>query len=357
MRNIICTLLFLSFFIATSQEIAIANAEKIATAKETAQAFLVKEQIPGMSIAVSQKGTLLWSEGFGYADIASKTKVVPGTQFRLASISKPITAVGLAILADRNQLDYNESVYTYLPDFPKKKYDFTVKQVGGHLAGIRHYKGNEFILNKKMSITEGLSIFKNDSLMSKPGTNYQYSTYGWNLLSEVIQQVAKVPFNKFMTDELFRPLKMTHTELDLSDQKMPNRTLFYIKTNSNSIVLGPPVSNEHKVAGGGFIANAEDLLLFGNEIIHPTHISEKNLSELLVPQNTSDGKSTNYGIGFGTGTTKNNTPVYSHSGGGMGATTYLLIYPKEELVIVVLTNLSQVPIRDLTKKLEDLFID
>lgn len=358
MKRILSTLVLLSFFIATAQETAISKTKKIATAKEVAQAFLIKEQIPGMSISVSENGVIIWSEGFGYADIELKTKVIPNkTQFRLASISKPITAVGLAILADRNQLDYNESIYTYLPDYPKKKYDFTVKQVGGHLAGIRHYKGNEFIMNKKMSITEGLTIFKNDPLLFEPGTKYQYSTYGWNLLSEVIQKVAKVPFVKFMTDELFIPLKMNATQLDMSDIEMPNRTQFYRKTNSNKIILAPQVSNEHKVAGGGFVATSEDLIHFGNEIIHPTIISKKNLSGLLEAQNTSDGKSTNYGIGFGIGTTKNNTPIYSHSGGGAGATTFLLIYPEEDVVISILTNLSQVPIRELTKKLEDVFID
>ena len=55
---------------------------------------------------------------------------------------------------DNGKLNFDGSIYTYIPDFPKKKYDFTVRQVGGHIAGVRHYNGNEFILNKKMTIVE-----------------------------------------------------------------------------------------------------------------------------------------------------------------------------------------------------------
>tara|TARA_R110002073_G_scaffold95059_2_gene220920 strand:- start:11630 stop:12703 length:1074 start_codon:yes stop_codon:yes gene_type:complete len=332
--------------------------KKIEEAQEIANQFLNDKLIPGMSISVSQNGELIWSEGFGYSNIETKKKVNPSvTQFRIASISKSLTAAALAKLFDDNKLDFDESIYTYITDFPKKKYDFTIRQVGGHIAGIRHYNGNEFILNKKMSIVEGLDIFKDSPLKFKPGSDYSYSTYGWNLLSVVVQNVSGVEFNKYMKKTIFDPLKMNNTTLDLSDIDMPNRTQFYIKTNSGDIKLGIPVSNEHKVAGGGFIATSEDLVKFGNEIINPTILSKASVKELVTPLFTNDGKSTEYGIGFGVVKTKNNTPRYSHSGGGMGATTFLMMYPDENIVISVVTNLSQVPIRELTAKLEDVFID
>lgn len=332
--------------------------KKIVEAQEIANQFLNDKLIPGMSISISQNGELIWSEGFGYSNIETKKKVNPSvTQFRIASISKSLTAAALAKLFDDGKLDFDESIYTYIPDFPKKKYDFTIRQVGGHIAGIRHYNGNEFILNKKMSIVEGLDIFKDSPLKFKPGSDYSYSTYGWNLLSVVVQNASGVEFNKYMREAIFNPLKMNDTELGLSDVYMPNRTQFYIKTNSGDIKLGVPVSNEHKVAGGGFIATSEDLVKFGNEIINPTLLSKNSVKELVTPLYTNDGKSTEYGIGFGVVKTKNDTPRYSHSGGGMGATTFLMMYPDKNIVISIVTNLSQVPIRELTAKLEDVFIN
>lgn len=331
--------------------------ETLKTAQQVAHDFQNSQNIAGMAISVSKNGNLAWSEGFGYSNIESKQKVNASiTQFRIASISKTITALALAKLMDDGKLMLDESIYTYLPNFPKKKYDFTVRQVGGHIAGIRHYIGREFILNKKMSIVEGLNIFKNSPLKFEPGTNYSYSTYGWNLLSVVIQNASDTEFNAYMNKEIFMPLNMLNTTLDLSDKDMPNRTLFYNKTNAGEVRLGPEVSNEHKVAGGGFIATSEDLIKFGNEIIKPTIISKNSLKEILKEQQLNNGKGTGYGVGIGVSKSINKTKKFSHSGGGIGATTLLLMYPEEGIVISIVTNVSGLPIRDFGEKLEAVFL-
>ncbi len=358
MRYSAFVITFLTCVLCHAQEIVVQEATQIEYAREITRTFLKNESIPGLSVSVSKNHKLIWSEGFGYSDIESNKKVNPSlTQFRLASISKPITAVGLAILADSNRLDFDESLHTYLSNYPKKKYDFTIRQIGGHLAGIRHYRGKEFISSKKMTIKEGLDIFKNDTLVHQPGTKYRYSTYGWNLLSAVIEEITQKDFTKFITEVVFAPLQMHHTALDFSDKKMPNRSKFYRKTYQDKIVESPKVSNEHKAAGGGFIATSEDLIHFGNEIIDPKIITKESLIELVTAQKTKDGASTNYGIGFAIRKSSRNTPSFSHSGGGAGATTLLLIYPEEKVVIAIVTNLSQVPIRSFGKKLETLFLD
>ena len=348
----------LSIYFSFGQAIDSPNFEKLTSAKKIVKHFVKTEQIPGLSISVSKNKELIWSEGFGVSNIETNSKVLPNnTQFRIASISKPLTAVALAKLMDTGSLILDESLYMYLPNYPKKKYDYTIRQIGGHLAGIRHYKGREFILNKKMTITEGLSIFKDDPLLFKPQSQFKYSTYGWNLLSEVIQTVAKAPFNDYMNSTIFNPLKMEHTTLDVSDSIMPNRTQFYTKTKKNKIVLGNSVSNEHKVAGGGFLSTTEDLIHFGNEVINPSILKKESLNEILKPQKTTSGKSTNYGVGFGISKTKKGTIKYLHSGGGIGASTILLIYPEEEIVIAILTNLSKAPVNKLATQLEGVFID
>lgn len=360
MKKSILFLFAFVFFITSNTTDAVAQ-QKIDSARVIAEQFLASEQIPGMSISVSQNGNMIWSEGFGFADVDAKIKVDPSTtQFRVASISKTLTAIAMAKLVEEGKLDLNTSLYYYVPDFPKKNYDFTVKQIGGHIAGIRHYdytnNENELFNIKKMSIVEGLDIFKNDSLLFKPGSKYSYSTYGWNLLSVVVQNAAKTDFNEYMNSTVFSPLKMKNTTIGLVDEEMPNRTAFYIKENEK-IILGPKVNNEYKAAGGGFISTTEDLILFGNEIILPTIISKETLDEFVKSQETDSGEKTNYGIGFGATTVKNETLRYSHSGGGIGATAFLLVYPEKELVITILTNLSQVKIIELVGKLENVFID
>ncbi len=331
--------------------------QQIDTAVELSTQFLKDQQIPGMAISVSHKGKMIWSKGFGYADVKTKKKVIPNTtQFRVASISKTLTALAMAKLVDDKKFNFNTSLYEYIPDFPKKKYDFTVKQVAGHIAGIRHYKGMEFLLNKKMSIVEGLDIFKNDSLLFKPGTKYKYSTYGWNLLSVAVQNASGEEYIDYMSKAVFAPLKMNQTSLGFSDKEMPNRTSFYVKQHGK-VNIAPQVSNEFKAAGGGFVSTTEDLILFGNEIINPKTVSKEVLTEMVTPLKLSTGKKTNYGIGIGVLKLKNNVLRYSHSGGGMGATAFLLIYPEKDMVISILTNLSGVNIRKLIDELEGVFIN
>ncbi|OSY88260.1 hypothetical protein WH52_05635 [Tenacibaculum holothuriorum] len=343
----------LVFFIFSSSFL---NAQFEKQATKLTETFMKEQNIPGLSITVSKKGKVIWSEGFGYADLEKKEKVSPkNTQFRIASISKTLTALALAKLVDDNKLNFNESIYKYVPDFPKKKYDFTIRQVAGHTAGIRHYKGREFLINEKMSIVQGLDIFKDSDLLFKPGAKFKYSTYGWNLLSVVIQNAANKDFFEFMDSEVFLPLKMSQTTVDDSSKDFPNRTQFYVK-RKGKIVIGPKVSNEYKAAGGGFLSTSEDLVLFGNEFIKPKVTTTNSIKELTTSNILTFGNETDYGIGIGISTTKNNSPKFSHSGGGVGVSSMLLIYPEEEIVISILTNLSGVKMYDYIRELENIFL-
>src|SRR5699024_6126353 len=101
-------------------------------------------------------------QGFGYADIENKVPIWPITKMRIGSVSKTLTSAALGLLMEAGKLDLDKPVRTYVPYFPKKEYTITVRQVGGHLAGIRHYRGDEFLSSKHYdTIKEGLQIFMN----------------------------------------------------------------------------------------------------------------------------------------------------------------------------------------------------
>jgi len=123
------------------------------------------QKIPGIDVAVSINGEIVWSEGFGFADLEHSVPVRPGkTRFRIGSVSKPLTSAALGILMDREKINLNAPVQTYVPYFPIKKYPVTVKQVGGHIAGIRHYQGNEHLEKEHYkTVKSDISIFESDS--------------------------------------------------------------------------------------------------------------------------------------------------------------------------------------------------
>src|SRR6267378_3950851 len=133
----------------------------------------------------------MYSEGFGYADLEERVPVWPTTKFRIGSISKPLTATALVQLVEAGKLDLDAPVQKYVPSFPEKGAVITTRMLAGHLAGIRHYQGDEFNIQKHYAnVLDGVKIFENDPLVSPPGTKFNYSSYGYNLLSAVVESAA-----------------------------------------------------------------------------------------------------------------------------------------------------------------------
>src|SRR5580658_9915283 len=185
-------------------------------------------KVPGLSVAVGQDGKIIWSEGFGFADLEAKKPVTPQTMFRIGSVSKPLTAAGLMLLVEQGKLDLDADIHRYVPEFPDKGHPITTRQLAGHLAGIRHYQGQEFYLTRHHShVREGLHIFENDPLLSVPGEKYFYSSYGFNLISMVMEASAGRDFLSYMQDAVWTPLAMTNTMPDDATRAIPQRTRFY----------------------------------------------------------------------------------------------------------------------------------
>ena len=290
-------------------------------------------------------GKLVWSEGFGYADVARKIPVTAQTQFRIGSVSKPITAAAVALLYEQGKLDLDAPVQRYVPSFPDKGIPITTRQLAGHLAGIRHYRGDEFLLNRHFStVLAGLAIFQNDSLLFPPGTKFSYSTYGWNLISAVVEAAAGQDFLSYMTRNVFRPLGMAHTAPDRVDSLMPNRTRFYEYGADSGFVPAPAVDNSYKWAGGGFVSTAEDLVKFGSAMLRPGFLKAETLELLFTSQKTTGGEPTGYGIGWFVSTDSLGHRWVFHGGSSVGGSTAFGVDRDSRVVVAITSNLSNAPL-------------
>jgi CubicO group peptidase (beta-lactamase class C family) len=312
---------------------------------------------PGAAISVRKDGRLVWSEGFGSANLEQHVPVTPLTRFRIGSVSKPLTATALGLLSERGRLDWDAPVQRYVPSFPVKRYPITVRQVAGHLAGIRHYLPGEFENQKHYkTVLEGLAIFQNDSLLFEPGTRYAYSSYGWNLLSAVVEGASGEPFLDFMARHVFGPAGMTHTAADQPDSIITDRTRFYTRSDSvGPVVNAPYVDNSYKWAGGGFLSTTEDLTLFAEQLLDGHLLKPATVSLLWTTQHTSDGKPTEYGIGWGVTQDAHGRRLVSHAGGSVGGTANLVSYPTEHLIVAVLVN-SDRPFVDAVSRYAEPFL-
>jgi len=306
-------------------------------------------KVPGLSVAVGEDGKIIWSEGFGLADLDGKKPVTPQTLFRIGSVSKPLTAAGLMLLVEKGKVDLDADIHRYVPDFPDKGHPITTRQLAGHLAGIRHYQGEEFYLNRHYTnVRESLRIFENDPLLSVPGEKYAYSSYGFNLISMVMEAAAGRDFLSYMQDAVWTPLAMTNTMPDDATRALPRRTRFYKAKDGGGFELEPDVDNSYKWASGGFLSTPEDLVRFASAHLQPGFLTQSSLDALFTSQKTSDGKATGYGIGWDIKKDKHGRRIWMHTGGSVGGTSLLLIQPDSRLVLAMTANCTDAPM-DKTK--------
>lgn len=311
-----------------------ANANKIGNE-------LVARGIPGAAIAVAVDGHLVYAEGFGYADLEERVPVWPTTKFRIGSISKSLTATALVQLVEQGKIDLDAPVQKYVPSFPDKGAKITPRLLAGHLAGIRHYKGDEFqIAQHYDSVLDGLKIFENDPLVAPPGTGFHYSSYGYDLLSAVIESASGDSFLEYMQRHVFTPLGLVDTTADQNRSIIEQRSRFYEREGDGTTDNAPYVDNSYKWAGG-FLSTPEDLVRFGSALLHPGFLPESALRLLFTSQKTISGQETGYGMGWFIQKSQSGLRIYQHSGGSVGGTSQLIIYPDTGVVVALTTNLSQ----------------
>ncbi len=295
---------------------------------------------PGAAICVMRDGSVVWSRAFGMADLEQQVPVTAETKFRIGSVSKALTSVAVGKLVEDGQLDLDSPVQRYVPQFPVKRYPITVRQVAGHLAGVRHYLTGEFENQKHYaSPTEGLAMFAADSLLFEPGTRFEYSSHGYVLLAAVIEGAAGRPYLEYMHDAVLVPAGMTHTAAEHPDSIISHRGRYYTRVDSTGpIVNAPYVDNTYKWASGGFLSTAEDLARFGDRLMRGELLRPETVKLLWTSMRTSEGTETEYGIGWTVERDSVGRRRVRHSGGSVGGTAHLIIYPDERVVVALLIN-------------------
>jgi CubicO group peptidase (beta-lactamase class C family) len=293
----------------------------------------------GFAVAVAVNGKVVWTQGYGKADLEQNVPVTPSTKFRIGSVSKPLTATAVALLRQQGRLDIDAPVQKYVPSFPDKGAVITTREVGGHIAGIRHYNEKEFeTCAHYTSVVDALDIFKNDPLVAPPGTKFSYSSYGFNLISAVVQNASGANFLTYMKDNVFTPLGMNDTAADTEDTLVANRARFYDYQKDGTYRNAPLTDNSYKWAGGGFLSTPRDLVTFGSALLHPGYLNQDSLKLLFTPQHTSDGKPTEYGFGWFIHDKPGETRIYEHSGGATGGSAKLMLYPDQGVVFAWTMN-------------------
>lgn len=300
---------------------------------------MATDKVPGLSIGF-MKGDETWAKGFGFADLENKLPARAESMYRLASVSKPITATAVLQLVEKGKINLDAEVQTYVPYFPKKNFPVTVRQLLGHLGGISHYKDYEKEGHFKdyKNTRQAIAVFENFDLVAEPGTRFSYSSYGYNLLGAVIEGASGQSYGDYMRENVWKPLGMNDIRLDNPREIIPNRARGY-EFDAGQLKNSEFVDISSRFAAGGTRATVTDLLKFGKGINDGKVLSKASLNLMYNSMITKSGALTGYSAGWDTFPT-NGRFVISHSGGQQETSTYLFNFPTRRLVIAVMSNLE-----------------
>jgi serine beta-lactamase-like protein LACTB len=311
--------------------------------------FMASSHIPGVSVAIVENGEYEWAGGYGFADLENNVPASEHTLFRLASISKSLTATAALQLWERGKLDLDAPVQKYCPSFPEKPWPVSTRQVLGHIGGIRHYKTGENQQDPEGGNTKhfdgpiqaGMNFFKDDPLVAQPGTSFHYSTQGYTLIGCVIEGVSGFKYLDFMRQNILIPAKMEQTQPHERFAVIPYRTRFYEKTDAGAVLNADFLDSSYKIPGGGWLSSADDMARFEVAILNDKLIRRATRDLMWTPLKPSDGSEDPYALGWGwRKKTGNEIPAIGHDGGQQGTSTAFVIAPEQRAGVVVLTNME-----------------
>ena len=327
--------------------------ELVRSVEKLIHAEIESQHMVGVSVAIGVDGEMVWSQGFGLADVENDVPATEQTVYRLASISKPVTAAAVMQLVEQGKLDLDGTVSTYVADWPEKRWPITIRQLLGHQGGVRHYADKDVANNTKAyaTCTESLEYFADDPLIAEPGTEYSYTTFGFNLLGAAVEGASGMSFMEYLVGHVF-PLAGTSAMQDDSQSRIiKHRARGYAVAGAGSSQtiqrLGeiPPgelcnamlVDVSYKVPGGGLCSTAADLVRFTQSMEAGRLVKPKTRDLMWTAQKTRDGTQTNYGMGWITAERAGSKFVV-HTGAQAGASTSLILLRDAGVVVAVMCN-------------------
>jgi serine beta-lactamase-like protein LACTB len=342
---------------------------KIASARE-------ETLVPAISISVWRDDGVIWSEAFGTADLEHNVPATRDSLFRIGSISKALTASLAARLSDEGLINLDADIREVLPSFPDKGAIITLRQLLGHLGGIRHYKSKDYDFNAPGGMIDTrpypddesiLAIFANDMLVAPPGEKFNYTTFGYTLVGLVLEAATGRDYYDLLNEYVLLPAGVETVVIDQWFEIIPNRVDYYdpisgyegyLPPELGPVVNSSPLNSAYKRPGGGLIATADDLVKIGAMHFEPGFLSEAMFAQVFTSQKDAAGKETGTGLGWRIGADDKGRLYYHHRGSQMGCRAYLIVYPEERVAVAVLSNLANTPgdIIERTQEIATLFL-
>jgi serine beta-lactamase-like protein LACTB, mitochondrial len=328
-----------------------ADAGAVRVADRILAALVETNGVPGMGAAVWRNGRVIWSGSAGYRDVEKRLPVDSDTVFRFASVSKLFAATAAARLRERGALDADKPVQEVLGPLNPQWPPITPRQLAAHIAGIPHYQpidadrgGRHFT-----SVAEAIDVFRDRALLAAPGTAYKYSSYGYTLLSAIVEKAAGKPYLDYLSGEITPGLTIGP---DQSNTGNPAATIAY-EHAQGAMQPAAPHDFSYSWGGAGLGGTAPDLARWGGRLLDGRLVSKATFEWMIEPARTSDGATiqedgSTIGFGWRSGRDSQGERTAHHAGVTTGARSILLLYPDSKMAVSVLSNALWVSSIELT---------
>ena len=311
--------------------------------RQTILAEIEKGRLPSLAVAVARNGRVAWEEGFGWADLERHIPATHNTIYSLASVSKPMTATALMILVERGQVELDRPINDYLGQVKLAGHagqssKATVRMLLAHSSGLPlHYNffpQNEAYPRPPMEET----IRRYGILVTKPGEKYQYSNLGYGIAGYIIERVSGMKYEKFMKEEVFRPLGLSHTSVPTAPDSSRRWAIRYWDSETPL----PFYDFDHRGASAVF-SSVHNLVRFG--MFHlkvdlrdqKPILTDRSIDQMKRPiARRSVGRG--YAMGWQIFRNGNGPRVVAHTGSMGGVTAWLILVPQEKVAVALLAN-------------------
>ncbi len=348
-------LLFLPFIRGFSQNQRISDNPEVQAnlrlLEEWVQTQLIYRGLPGLSIGIVFDQELVYSRGFGYANLGDSLPTSSQTIYRIGSLTKTFTATAVMQLRDQDKLRLDDPVDQYLPWFRLKSRfsdqpKVSIRQLLTHTSGLPREAAYPYWTDNKFpSRTEMIKGLENQEMIFPPEDRIKYSNLGFAIAGEIVAEVAGMPYSEYVEKNVLNPLNMRSTTVYFQDSQSNRLAVGYSRRLEDGTRKAMPFANTKAlVASANMSSTIEDMakfaslqfrerqIVFGDQILKASSLREMQRMQRLDP----DWKS-GYGLGFALWRTDERT-VVGHSGGVPGYRSQLAFLPLEKVAVIVLTN-------------------
>ncbi len=331
--------------------------DEILAGRDAMRIFLIGNA-PGVSISVSVDGETVWSEGLGYANQELKAPARPETKYRIGRTSQMFAGMLIAKLQEEGKIDVNKSFYDYVPNYPKKQYDFTPLNLATYTAGFP--ESNENILlhyDKYKNLKEYIESAAKDTLVYPPNMYYAVNDYGTCLLGIMAETVEKKSYTKMVKEMLLDTLGLTETVIDNPSYLIDNRATPYHTNFIAQMINCPYVDSRFMAPAYGYLSTADDLNKVGQLILNKEFFMEETYDMMFTRKKLDNGFETNFGFLWNVYTDNDGRTVYIQEGSTVGGSSFLAIFPEQKLVIAICANIQNSTETMPSGKIAKIFLD